>query len=207
MPETLLLGTHNPGKIHEIKLILGDVGWTLRSLRDFENVGVAEEHADSYAGNAILKAQFYARATETLAPGMSATRMLALADDSGLEVEALGGAPGVLSARYAGDHASDADRRNLLLSELAKTGSDNRRARFVCAVALAAASGEVLNLSEGICEGFITLAPRGTSGFGYDPLFVPDGYDQTFAELSDEIKNQISHRARALIKVRDYLRS
>ena len=197
MAGTLLLGTHNPGKIHEIQLILGDLGWTLRSLRDFESVGVAEEHADSYAGNAILKAQFYARSTG----------VVALADDSGLEVEALGGAPGVLSARYAGEHASDADRRNLLLSELAKIAAGNRRARFVCAIAIANADGEVLKVSEGICEGFITFAPRGSSGFGYDPLFVPDGYDQTFAELSDEVKNRISHRARALIKLRDHLRS
>ena len=197
MAKTLLLGTYNPGKIYEIELILGDLGWTLRSLRDFENVGVAEEHADSYAGNAILKAQTYA----------CATGMLALADDSGLEVEAFGGAPGVLSARYAGEHATDADRRNLLLSELAKVSSDNRRARFVCAIALASAGGQVLNISEGICEGMITFSPRGTSGFGYDPLFVPDGYDQTFAELSNEVKNTISHRARALIKVREYLAS
>lgn len=197
LPETLLLATHNPGKIHEMQLILGDLGWTLRSLRDFENVGVAEEHADSYAGNAILKAKFYARSTG----------LVALADDSGLEVEALGGAPGVLSARYAGDHATDADRRNLLLSELAKIGSDNRRARFVCAIALASPGGQVLNISEGICEGVITFSARGTSGFGYDPLFVPDGYDQTFAELSNEVKNTISHRARALIKLREYLAS
>jgi XTP/dITP diphosphohydrolase len=197
------LGTHNQGKIHEIKLVLGDLGWRLLSLRDFADVGVAEEHADTYAGNAILKAQYYARATG----------FQSLADDSGLEVEALGGAPGVLSARYAGEHASDADRRALLLSELAKTSSDNathtdaRRARFVCAIAIAKPDGEVLNISEGICEGSITSAPRGTSGFGYDPLFVPDGYDQTFAELSDEIKNRISHRARALMKLRDHLRS
>lgn len=193
----LLLATQNPGKIEEIKLILGDLGWTLRSLQEFEHAGVAEEHADSYAGNAIAKAQFYARATG----------LLALADDSGLEVEALGGAPGVLSARYAGERASDADRRALLLSELSQTGSDNRRARFVCAVAIASAAGEVLNVSEGICEGAITFAPRGTSGFGYDPLFVPDGYEETFAELSDGIKNRISHRARALLKLRDYLAS
>jgi XTP/dITP diphosphohydrolase len=93
----------------------------------------------------------------------------------------------------------------LLLSELAKTGSDNRRARFVCAVAVATAGGEVLNVTEGVCEGAITFAPRGSSGFGYDPLFVPDGFDQTFAELSDKIKNQISHRARALMKLREYL--
>ncbi len=197
MRQTVVLGTHNPGKIHEIKLILGDAGWTLLSLRDFQNVGIAEEHADTYAGNAILKAQFYA----------AATGMVALADDSGLEVDALGGAPGVRSARYAGEHASDADRRALLLAELANTSSDNRCARFVCAIALASPDGEVLNLSEGICEGMITSAPRGNSGFGYDPLFIPDGYDRTFAELSDDIKNGISHRARALMKLRDYLRS
>lgn len=192
---SLLLGTRNPGKIQEIKLIIGDLGLELRSLQEFENVEVPEEDADTYAGNAILKAQFYARTTG----------MLALADDSGLEVEALGGTPGVLSARYAGEHATDADRRNLLLSELAESGSENRRARFVCAIAIARADGEVLNVSEGICEGAITLAPRGDSGFGYDPLFVPDGYDQTFGELSDEIKNRISHRARALMKLREFL--
>ncbi len=192
---SLLLGTRNPGKIHEIKLILGDIPIDLCSLNEFPHVAVAVEDADRYAGNAILKAQFYARETG----------IVALADDSGLEVEALGGAPGVLSARYAGEHATDADRRNLLLSELIKTGSDNRRARFVCAIAIASVDGEVLNLSEGICEGTITFAPRGTSGFGYDPLFVPDGYNETFAELSDDVKNHISHRARALLKLRDSL--
>ena len=199
---SLLLGTRNPGKIHEIKLILGDVALgdvalELCSLNDFPNVAVAEENADTYGANAILKAQFYARETG----------ITALADDSGLEVEALGGAPGVLSARYAGEHATDADRRNLLLSELTKTGSDNRRARFVCAIAIASVDGEVLNVSEGICEGTITFAPRGTSGFGYDPLFVPDGYDETFAELSDAVKNQISHRARALMLTKQFLSS
>lgn len=192
----LLLGTRNPGKIHEIELILGDLGLVLHSLQEFEGVDVAEENADTYAENAIAKAQFYARATG----------MTALADDSGLEVEALGGAPGVLSARYAGEHATDADRRNLLLSELAKTSGENRRARFVCAVVVANGDGEVLNVSEGICDGSITFVPRGTSGFGYDPLFVPDGYAETFAELSDDVKNRISHRAHALLKLRDFLK-
>jgi XTP/dITP diphosphohydrolase len=216
---SLLLGTRNPGKIHEIKLIIGDLQFEFHSLQEFPGVAVAEENADTYAGNAILKARFYARATG----------MLALADDSGLEVEALGGAPGVLSARCAGEQATDADRCKLLLSELAKVferasvselekvsklekiseaGASNRRARFICAVAVASPAGEVLNLSEGICPGSITRAPRGESGFGYDPLFIPDGYDQTFAELSDDIKNQISHRARALKKLRrGYLRT
>ena len=197
MLKSLLLGTRNPGKIHEIKLIIGDLGLELRSLQEFENVEVPEEDADTYAGNALLKAQFYARATG----------MAALADDSGLEVEALGGAPGVLSARYAGEHATDADRRNLLLSSLAQTGSENRRARFVCAITIARPDGAILNVSEGTCEGVITFAPRGESGFGYDPLFVPDGYDQTFGELSDAIKNRISHRARALMKLREFLSS
>jgi len=202
MLTSLLLGTRNPGKIHEIKLILSDVklmpgnlAVDLCSLNDFPHVAVAEENADTYAENAIAKAQFYARATG----------LPALADDSGLEVEALGGAPGVLSARYAGEHATDADRRSLLLSELTKTGSDNRRARFVCAIAITAVDGTLLHQSEGICNGSITSAPRGTSGFGYDPLFLPNGYDQTFAELSDEVKNQISHRARALMRLRDFL--
>ncbi len=197
MLTSLLLGTRNPGKIHEIKLIIGDLSLELHSLQEFDGVDVAEENADTYAGNAIAKAQFYARATG----------LLSLADDSGLEVEALGGAPGVLSARYAGEDATDADRRELLLSSLARTGSSNRRARFVCSIAIATANGEILNLSEGACEGSITSAPRGNSGFGYDPLFVPDGYNQTFAELSDDIKNRISHRARALQKLRAWLTS
>ena len=192
---SLLLGTRNPGKVIEIVNILADSGWSLSSLQQFPNVGEAEENFMTFAENAIAKAQFYA----------SATGLCALADDSGLEVAALGGAPGVFSARYAGAHATDADRRLLLLSELAKTGDTDRRARFVAVVAIATPNGEVLNLSEGICEGTITHAPRGTGGFGYDPLFIPDGYDQTFAELPDTIKNQISHRARALLGTRKFL--
>ena len=124
-----------------------------------------------------------------------------------MEVAALNGAPGVFSARYAGAHASDADRRALLLSELAKVCDTDRRARFVAVVAIATPDGTVLNLSEGICEGSITFAPRGTGGFGYDPLFIPDGYDQTFAELPDTVKNLISHRARALSRTKEFLLS
>ncbi len=191
----LLFGTRNPGKVKEITTILDGSGWTFSSLQEFDGVGPAVEDGVTYAENAIAKAQFYA----------AATGLLALADDSGLEVAALGGAPGVYSARYAGDDASDADRRQLLLAELAKVDSVDRRARFVAAVAIADPNGAVLNLSEGICEGTITFEPRGTSGFGYDPLFMPEGYDQTFAELADEVKNRISHRARALMQTRDSL--
>ena len=195
--QTLLLGTRNPGKVVEITSILADAGWSFRSLQEFADVDVATENGTTYAENAIEKARFYALSTG----------LCALADDSGLEVEALGGAPGVFSARYAGDSASDADRRALLLSELSQLGTANRRARFVAAVAIAQADGEVLNLSEGICEGTLTFAPRGTNGFGYDPLFIPDGYDKTFAELSDAIKNRISHRARALMQTKEFLKS
>ena len=191
----LLLGTRNPGKVKEITTILEDSRWSFSSLREFDHVGPAAEDGVTYAENAIAKARFYA----------AATGLLALADDSGLEVAALGGAPGVHSARYAGDNASDADRRELLLAELARVDGEDRRARFVAAVAIADPNGVVLNLSEGICEGTITFEPRGASGFGYDPLFIPDGYDQTFAELPDEVKNLISHRARALMQTRDSL--
>jgi len=192
---TLLLGTRNPGKVIEIVSILAESGWSFSSLQEFPNVGEAEENFTTFAENAIAKAQFYA----------SATGLCALTDDSGLEVEALGGAPGVFSARYAGANASDADRRSLLLSELGKTGDTTRGARFVAVVAISKPNGEILNVSEGICNGTITFAPRGTGGFGYDPLFIPDGYTQTFAELPDTIKNQISHRARALLGTRTFL--
>jgi XTP/dITP diphosphohydrolase len=197
MSKYLLLGTRNPGKVIEITSILQDTGWSFRSLQEFAAVESAEESGNTYAANAIAKAQFYA----------AATGLTSLADDSGLEVEALGGAPGVYSARYAGANASDADRRQLLLSELAKTGAVARRARFVAVVAIADAGGTVLNVSEGICEGAITFAPRGSGGFGYDPLFVPDGFDKTFAELPEDIKNRISHRARALINTKQFLMS
>ena len=193
----LLLGTHNQGKVLEITSILADCGWLFASLKQFPNIEPAEEIGDTYCANAIAKARVYS----------SATGLVALADDSGLEVAALAGAPGVFSARYAGENASDADRRQLLLSELAKTGDKNRRARFVAAAAIADKDGYVLSVVEGICEGTITFDPRGSGGFGYDPLFVPDGYDQTFAELSEEIKNRISHRAKALIQTRQFLAS
>jgi XTP/dITP diphosphohydrolase len=193
---TLLLGTRNVGKIREITSILEGSGWSFSSLREIENVGTAEENGETFTDNAIAKARFYA----------TAAGVWALADDSGLEVDALGGAPGVYSARYAGENASDADRRALLLSELAQVSDPERRARFVSVVAIANADGTVLNVSEGICEGTITFAPRGEGGFGYDPLFVPDGYDQTFAELPESVKNRISHRARALIKTYEFLK-
>src|SRR5215510_4491298 len=194
---SLLLGTRNPGKLREIKTILADSTWSYTSLQEFPNVEVAEENGATYAENAIAKARFYALATG----------LCALADDSGLEVEVLAGAPGVFSARYAGENASDADRRVLLLSELSKTNDTQRRARFVSAVAVTNSDGAVLNVSEGIIEGTIAFAPRGHGGFGYDPIFVPNGHDQTFAELTEDVKNRISHRALALLDTKQFLTS
>ena len=189
----LLVGTRNPGKLREITSILEGSGWSFSSLQEFDHVGSAEENGVTYSENAIAKAQFYALETG----------LVALADDSGLEVAALSGAPGVYSARYAGEHASDADRRQLLLSEL--SNNSDRRARFVSVVAIADPTGTILNISTGICSGTLTFAPRGTGGFGYDPLFVPDGYTQTFAELPESIKNRISHRALALVQTKEFL--
>ena len=194
---TLLLGTRNPGKLIEITSILEGSGWSFSSLQEFEHVGPAEENGVTYSENAIAKAQFYA----------AATGLIALADDSGLEVTAFNGAPGVYSARYAGEHASDADRRQLLLSELSKLNNPDRRARFVSVVAIADPTGTVLNISEGICNGTLTFAPRGHGGFGYDPLFIPSNYTQTFAELPESLKNRISHRALALVQTREFLAS
>src|ERR1044072_2577153 len=152
---TLLLGTRNPGKVIEIVSILADSAWSFSSLQEFPNVGEAEENFTTFAENAIAKAQFYA----------SATGLCALADDSGLEVEALGGAPGVFSARYAGANGTDSDRRTLLLTELGKSGDTTRCARFVAVVAISKPSGEIINLSEGICNGTLTFEPRGTVAF------------------------------------------
>src|SRR5215216_3061748 len=193
MGASLLLGTRNPGKLREITSILEGSGWSFSSLQEFDHVGSAEENGATYSENAIAKAQFYA----------AETGLIALADDSGLEVAALDGAPGVFSARYAGENASDADRRQLLLSELSKTL--DRRARFVSVVAIADPAGAVLNISEGICNGTLTFAPRGSGGFGYDPLFIPDGHTQTFAELPEALKNRISHRALALVQTKQFL--
>jgi len=195
----LLIGTGNVGKLREIKTILGDLPYDIISLADFNNLETPEENGATYNANATLKAGSYAKQTG----------LITLADDSGFEVEALNWEPGVISARYAGDDASDADRRSLLLSEFSKTGSENRTARFVCFVAIAYPGQRerpyIMSLTEGVCRGKIIDVARGDSGFGYDPLFVPDGYDLTFAELPDTVKNKISHRGLALAQAREFL--
>jgi len=195
MTPSLVVGTNNSGKFDEIKTILEDLPVRLRSLKEFGNARTAAEPGDTYAENAIAKAQQYG----------AATGLWTLADDSGLEVEALGGAPGIFSARYAGAGACDHDRRVLLLSELSKMPGSTRNARFVCVVALVDQNQNLINISEGTCSGRISQIPRGTAGFGYDPIFVPNGYEQTFAELIPGIKNLISHRARALLAMKDFI--
>jgi XTP/dITP diphosphohydrolase len=193
----LLVATNNAGKIKELHASLADLPVELYGLKHFENTFEPEETGATFSENAILKASSYARQTG----------FWALSDDSGLEVEALGGAPGVFSARYAGKNATDEERIVKLLDELAKNSDESRCARFVCAMAVADETGEIKFLTEGICDGKIALNPRGTNGFGYDPIFVPDGYEQTFGELSSEIKGKISHRAQAIVKIMRFLRS
>ena len=191
----LIIATRNNGKVREIQTLLGSVPFQLLPLSDFGDLGTASELEDSYTGNAISKGRYYARETQELV----------LADDSGLEVAALNGAPGVLSARYAGPNATDSQRRRKLLEELASDALIDRSARFVCAMALVKKDGEVLKVTQGVCEGFICTDQRGASGFGYDPIFVPGGYSETFGELSETIKNRISHRAKAIALMKEFL--
>ena len=158
------------------------------------NVAMPEETGATFLANARLKARAIAQATGEIA----------LADDSGLEVDALGGDPGVLSARYAGEEASDADNNAKLLAELSGIHGPNRRARFRCVLALVAPDGRELT-ADGRCEGFVLDAERGAGGFGYDPLFQPEGDTRALAEYSEDEKNSISHRGRAARKLREML--
>jgi XTP/dITP diphosphohydrolase len=191
----LLIATMNAGKIREFAILLAPLALRLRGLDEFPDIREVAETGATFADNAVLKATGYARQTQ----------IWTLADDSGLEVEALNGAPGVLSARYAGPQASDAQRIELLLDELARTNDTQRRARFTSIIAIADPDGQVVQVAQGLCEGRLARAPRGTNGFGYDPIFIPEGYRQTFGELPDEVKKSISHRARALAVASSFL--
>jgi XTP/dITP diphosphohydrolase len=195
VPTDLLVATYNAGKLRELSQLLAALPVRLRSLSEFSHITEVDETGTTFAENAALKACAYSRQTD----------LLTLADDSGLEVDALGGAPGIFSARYAGLGATDETRRQRLLEELSGVGDDERRARFVCAIALARPGSNAADIFMGVCEGRIIRAAQGSGGFGYDPIFVPDGYEQTFGELAEEIKQIISHRARALAAARDHL--
>ena len=192
----LLVATNNKGKVGELSQLLSDFPLRLRLLGEFPDIVEAEETGETFAENAALKALHYS----------AHARLLTLSDDSGLAVDALGGAPGVYSARYAGREATYAERMSKLLGELDATGDAQRRARFVCVIAVADPSAGTLHTFEGECGGRIARAPRGTGGFGYDPLFIPDDYDKTFGELPSEVKHTLSHRARALQLAARHLR-
>ncbi len=211
---TLLIATRNAHKVGEIQAILG-AGFHCRALlQEFPTAPVPVEDADSFAGNAVLKARSLAGwlASSAAARELEAERACVLADDSGLEVDALGGAPGIHSARFAALDAAqagnspDQDNNTKLLRLLAGVPAEKRSARFRCALALMPVGGtDAPEIFEGTCEGRIDLAPRGVGGFGYDPLFIPVGRAQSFAELGEETKNLISHRSQALAKLRTWL--
>jgi XTP/dITP diphosphohydrolase len=187
----LLLATRNSHKTREFSEILG-TGFDVHDLADAVELSLVEETGRTFEANAILKAV----ETSNHFPG------LVVADDSGLEVDALDGAPGIYSARYAGEHATDAENIAKLLAELPRYVSAPHSARFRCSLALAL-GGKLLETFEGVVEGTIVTAPRGRAGFGYDPVFQPQEFDQTFGELSAVEKNRISHRARAIRLLRD----
>ena len=186
----LLLATNNQAKVREYRSLLKSLPFELVTLAEQGITTIVDEVGESLEENARLKATILA----------AESHLLALADDSGLEVDALGGEPGRLSARYAGEGASDKDRINYLLSRLRNVPWEKRSAYFRCAIAVAAPSGEV-EFCFGECQGLITFEPRGEQGFGYDPIFYLPELDKTMAELSFEIKNQFSHRGQAARKV------
>ncbi len=182
----LLLATNNQGKVREYRSLLGDIPCELVTLAEQGIRTVVDEEGKSLEENARLKATALA----------AESGLLTLADDSGLWVDALDGEPGVMSARYAGESASDSDRCNYLLSRLKDVPWERRTAAFKCVIAVATPDG-VVEYCRGECPGFVTFEPKGKRGFGYDPLFYLPEFDKTMAELPAEIKNRISHRARA----------
>ena len=188
----LVLATRNPHKAREFCELLDDQ-FTITDLTSLPSIALPEETGCTFEENAALKAVSVSKALKSVV----------IADDSGLEVDALGGAPGIYSARYAGENAHDAENVDKLLREL-KDAAD-RSARFRCVIAIARA-GKVLATIEGVVEGTIADRPRGNRGFGYDPVFQPTGFDQTFAKMPPELKNKISHRGKAAGLLREELR-
>ena len=191
----LLIATRNASKTREFAHLLG-AEFAIKDLSAFPDVPTLVESGHSLEANAIAKAVTASKNVNGLV----------VADDSGLEVHALGGAPGIYSARYAGDNATDAQNVEKLLTELStRSVAPSRRARFRCVLA-AARGGKLIDTVAGTVEGNIAEKPRGSGGFGYDPVFVPAGFDHTFAEMPADLKNQLSHRARAVLALRERLR-
>jgi XTP/dITP diphosphohydrolase len=220
---TLLIATRNVHKVGEIRAILGG-SFQFQTLNDFHGAPEVVEDAPTFAGNAMKKAVELVKWLSSASPATRhSSPNFVLADDSGLEVDALGGSPGVHSARFAAldsaksGNAPDADNNAKLLRLLGDIPQEKRTARFHCVLALASVGGASVpasrlvnsqaapKLFDGVCEGRILFEPRGKNGFGYDPLFVPVGFEQTFAELGEDIKNKLSHRARALEKLKTFL--
>jgi XTP/dITP diphosphohydrolase len=214
---TIVIATRNAHKVGEIRAILGGASQFLM-LNDFPDPPKVVEDAGTFDGNATKKAVELARwLAVTFPPTRHSSPLFVLADDSGLEVDALDGAPGVHSARFAAMDRSadslsanspDADNNTKLLRLLKDVPLEKRRARFHCVIALVAIDSQSAirnpQLFDGACEGWIGFAPRGKNGFGYDPLFVPVGFEQSFAELDEDVKNKLSHRAKALEKLKAY---
>ncbi|TCS79707.1 XTP/dITP diphosphatase [Pectinatus cerevisiiphilus] len=192
--KTIIIATKNKGKVKEMEAAFDGLPIIVRALSEFGELPSAVESGQTFAENARIKAAFYARLTG----------MACLADDSGLEVDVLDKQPGIYSARFAGTHASDAENNNKLLNEMKKTGSSSSPARYKCVLAFFDVNGEILQ-SEGTCEGIIKIQPRGDNGFGYDPYFYVCGGQKSMAEISLAEKNVISHRGKAVKKMKKLL--
>ena len=192
----ILLGSKNKGKIQEFQEAFQDSQIEILSLNDFPDCPDAPETGNSFEENASQKALFY----------QEFTGLPSLADDSGIEVDALGGAPGIYSARYAGEPANDLANNRKLLENLEGIPSEKRTGRFVCVLALAK-NGQIVQLSRGTAEGIVLEAPQGENGFGYDPTFIPLGETRTYAQMSKEEKGALSHRRRAFNLFTAYLAS
>jgi XTP/dITP diphosphohydrolase len=195
MPMDLVVATRNKKKLVEIRELLADLDYEVLSIADFPNIPEIQEDGETFEENAKKKAVTVAQIT----------RKLTLADDSGLEIDYLGGEPGVRSARFAGENATDEDRNRKILDLLRGVPESERKARFKCAIAIASPNAPS-EMVIGACEGEIALEPQGDEGFGYDPIFIVPAYGKTFAEIGP-LKNQISHRAMALKKAKELLRA
>ncbi len=194
IPDRILIATTNLGKVKEIRDLVKDLPVMFLALTDVGDVPDVVEDGDTFEENALKKARLIAEATG----------LATLADDSGLCIDALDGRPGVLSARYAGENATDEEKYLRVLEEMRNVPDDRRSARFVCALAIASPDGRE-KLFLGVCDGRITREPRGTGGFGYDPIFYYEEAGCTFAEIDRESKNRVSHRGRALRELAKYL--
>ena len=190
----IILATHNANKLVEVRKILSGLPLEIEALASYPDIPIIEENGETFAENALLKANTVFEATE----------ILTIADDSGLEVDALDGAPGIRSARFSENHHDYSANNRKLLESLKTVPKGERGAQFRCVAAIVTTGCK--EIMEGIVRGRIIEEARGEKGFGYDPLFVPEGFDQTFAELGEDIKNRISHRALAFEKVGEVLK-